>query len=67
MPRKKIAERYKSICELIKQNPSISAQQLSVALSVSDRTIERDLAKLQEIGTLIREGSDNGGRWLITK
>lgn len=64
-PRKKVAERYEAIRDLIKKNPSISAQQLSVELSVSDRTIERDLAKLQEIGSIIREGSDNGGRWII--
>ncbi len=65
--QKKIAERYNAILEIINNNPFITAIQLSEKLYVSDRTIERDIANLQEIGTLIREGSDNGGRWIIIK
>lgn len=63
--QKKIAERYIAIKELIKKNPFITAVQLSEELSVSDRTIERDLAKLQEEGSLKRDGDRNGGRWII--
>lgn len=63
--QKKIAERYKTIKELIKCNPSITAVQLAEKLSVSDRTIERDLSKMQESGVVIREGDKNGGRWII--
>lgn len=64
--QKKIAERYNSIKELIASNPYITAVQLSEKLSVSDRTIERDLSKMQELGILIREGDKNGGRWIIS-
>ena len=53
--QKKIAGRYNSIKELIASNPYITAVQLSAKLSVSDRTIERDLSKMQELGILIRE------------
>ncbi len=63
--QKKIAERYNSIKEIIKGNPFITAAQLAKLLSVSDRTIERDIAKMQEAGVLIREGDKNGGRWVI--
>jgi ATP-dependent DNA helicase RecG len=34
---------------------------MSETLSVSQRTIERDLSALQKIGVLKREGKDNNG------
>ena len=61
----KVASRYNAINNLIRENPFITAVQLSEKLSVTDRTIERDLAKLQTVKLLIREGADNGGRWII--
>ena len=65
--QKKIAERYIAIKEIIKENPFITALQLSEKLDVSDRTIERDIAKLQEASMLIREGDRNRGRWIVLK
>ena len=65
--QKKIAERYSAIKELMKSNPYITAIQLSEKLAVSDRTIERDIAKLQEDRMLIREGDRNRGRWIVIK
>ena len=38
---------------------------MSETLSVSQRTIERDLAALQKMGVLKREGKDNDGKWTI--
>ena len=40
---------------------------MSEILSVSQRTIERDLSALQKIGALKREGKDNDGLWIIMK
>ena len=40
---------------------------MSETLSVSQRTIERDLSALQKIGVLKREGKDNDGMWVIVK
>lgn len=62
--RKNSAKRYTAIREILKQNPYTTAMQLSELLSVSDRTIERDLAKMQEEGSLVREGTF-AGRWII--
>ncbi|MCH5234264.1 MAG: putative DNA binding domain-containing protein [Muribaculaceae bacterium] len=64
---KKFAKRYKAIVNLIKEDPFITAVNLSKKLLVSDRTIERDLAKMRELGILIREGDDHGGHWIIMK
>ena len=36
-------------------------------LSVSQRTIERDLSALQKIGILKHEGKDNDGKWVISE
>lgn len=33
--------------------------------TVKPRTIERDLAKLKDIGVLYREGGRKDGRWVI--
>ena len=38
---------------------------MSVVLSVDSRTVQRDLATLQKIGVLIREGNTSAGRWVL--
>ena len=38
---------------------------MSETLSVSQRTIERDLSALQKTGVLKREGKDNDGVWVV--
>ena len=61
----KLTERQLKILNLIKETPTISAKQMSETLSVSPRTIERDLSLMKKIGTLKREGKDNNGVWII--
>jgi len=34
-------------------------------LSVTTRTIERDLSLMKKVGVLKREGKDNDGVWII--
>lgn len=53
--------------DLIKGSPTITGKQMSEALSVSQRTIERDLSALQKRGILKHEGKDNDGVWVIVK
>lgn len=62
-----LTERQKEIIRLIKENPMMSSQQMSVVLSVVKRTIERDLADLQKKGVLSREGKTSAGRWILLK
>ena len=61
----KLTERQQKILNLIKESPIITGKQMSETLSVSQRTIERDLAALQKIGVLKREGKDNDGVWIV--
>ena len=61
----KLTDRQQNILSMIKKSPAITAKQMSETLSVSQRTIERDLSKMKEIGILKREGKDNAGTWIL--
>jgi ATP-dependent DNA helicase RecG len=63
----KLTERQQKILNLIKEFPTITGKQMSETLSVSQRTIERDLSALKELGILKRKGKDNDGMWIIKK
>ena len=60
-----LTERQKNILSLIKDNPYISATQMSVMLSVIKRTIERELAVMKKNGIIYREGNARTGCWVI--
>ena len=64
MSETKLTERQQKILNLIKESPTITGKQMSETLSVSQRTIERDLSTLQKKGVLKREGKDNDGKWI---
>ena len=61
----KLTDRQKKIISFIKESPTITAKQMSETLSVSQRTIERELSTLKEMTVLRREGKDNDGFWKI--
>ena len=65
MSERKLTERQQKILNLIKESPTITGKQMSETLSVSQRTIERDLSAMQKIGVLKREGKDNDGVWIV--
>lgn len=65
MSEKKLSERQQKILNLIEESPTISAKQMSETLSVTTRTIERDLSLMKKAGVLKREGKDNDGVWVI--
>ena len=67
MSERKLTELQKKILNLIKESPTITGKQMSETLSVSQRTIERDLSALQKSGILKHEGKDNDGVWIIQK
>ena len=67
MSEAELTERQQNILKLIKESPSITAKQMSEILSVSQRTIERDIATLRKKDKLKRDGSDNDGVWIIYK
>ena len=61
----KLSDRQQIIVSIIRSNPTVSAKQMSETLSVTSRTIERDLALMQKAGIIRHEGSDKTGVWVI--
>ena len=64
---KELTERQQVILNLIKENPSLSANEMSQKTGMTARTIQRDLALLHEKGILYREGGRKDGRWVVLK
>ena len=62
---KELTDRQRKICRLIQDYPRVSALGMSETLSVSQRTIERDLAELQQTNIIAREGSKSQGHWVL--
>ncbi|MGI6392373.1 MAG: ATP-binding protein [Candidatus Izemoplasmatales bacterium] len=60
-------QRRKNIIELIKEEPTITAKNISDIFNLNQRTIERDLAKLTEDGYIKYEGSSKDGKWVVLK
>ena len=60
-----LTERQQVILNHIRQLPTITAKQMSETMSVSRRTIERDLSTLKKMGVLKRMGMTNSGVWVI--
>ena len=65
MSEMKLSERQQKILNTIKESPTISTKQMSVIMSVSQRTIERDISLMKKLGLLMREGADNNGIWIV--
>lgn len=58
-------ERQQSIIKLIEGNPYIPAAKMAQILSVTPRTIQRELAALQKQNIIKRDGT-KGGQWILT-
>ena len=61
----RLTGRQRKILSLINESPTITGKKMSEILSVSQRTIERDLSVLQKLDVLKREGKDNDGVWIV--
>ena len=51
--------------DLIKGDDLITIHQMTQKINVSEKTIKRELAILQEKGILSREGGRKEGKWVI--
>ena len=60
-----LTDRQKEICKMVTENPRISVKEMSRVLSLAERTIKRDIATMQKIGVLVREGNTSAGHWVI--
>ena len=62
---KNLTERQTHILDFIKNEPTISAAEMSQRLNAASRTIQRDIAELQNLGVLERKGGRCSGQWII--
>ena len=53
------------IVNVIKGNPLVTIEELSVSLNKTTRAIEKNIAKLKAEGMLERIGPDKGGYWKV--
>ena len=60
-----LTDRQKLIIRELHKSPTISAKIMSERMSVSPRTIERDLQKLTALEAITHEGGDFGGEWKV--
>ena len=63
----KLNDRDNQILDFLKSNPSLTIKELSIKLSVTEKTIYRSITKLKELNKVIRIGSDKNGYWKIIK
>ena len=63
----KLTERQQHILNIINESPTITAKKMSEALSVSQRSIERDISELKKKGVIQRYGKDHAGVWVVVK
>ena len=60
-----INERQQRLTSLLKKNPTLTIVELAKQVGCSVATIRRDLAYLQKLGVVRREGSRKTGSWVV--
>ena len=53
------------IIELLKTHPEYSARKLAETIGITDKAVEKHLAKLKAEGLILRDGPDKGGKWIV--
>ena len=60
-----ITDRQRDILSFIEDDATITAEKMSQKLSVTTRTVQRDIQVLQNQKLIAREGTRNDGKWII--
>ena len=63
--REKKPKSREKIIALLKAHPEYSARKLAEVIGITDKAIEKHLAKLKAEGLIQREGPDKGGKWTV--
>ena len=62
---KEISERQMLMLKEMDVNDTITIQEMTQKIKVSEKTIKREIALLQGMGALVREGGRKEGRWVV--
>lgn len=63
--RKRPGKTSESIILLVVQNPLVATAELALVLGITERSVERNLHKLQQDNRLVRVGGAKGGYWQV--
>ncbi|MDR3252458.1 MAG: Fic family protein [Tannerella sp.] len=61
----KFSANQEKMLSLIEETPVITAKEMAQILGISERAVNKNLAKLKQLKILTREGSDKKGQWII--
>ncbi len=62
-----LTDRQFVLCKMIEENPQVSVREMSLVMSLVERTIKRDLSAMQKMGILQRVGNTSAGYWVINE
>jgi len=62
---KSVEKSSEKIIKTIRNNPDISAGEIANIIGISQRAIEKNIAKLKRRNLLKRIGPDKGGHWKV--
>jgi predicted HTH transcriptional regulator len=62
---KKITDRQRDILKALSEDNTLTREQLSQKLGISESTIKRELNFMKKNGCIEREGGKTYGRWII--
>ena len=62
---KQINTRQQQLFSVLKETPTLTIPELAERMDCSVATIRRDLAHLQKLGIVRREGSRKAGAWVV--
>ena len=63
--REKKQKSREKILDLLKAHSEYSARKLAEAIGITDKAVEKHLAKLKAEGLIQRDGPDKGGKWIV--
>ena len=63
--QKKLTERQKDILSLLSSDGTLTIEEMSKRLGISEKTIYRELSLLKANGHIERKGSKTKGEWVV--
>lgn len=65
--QKELTSRQLDIIHLLEETPSATMPQIAESLTITYRSVRRDIDYLQKVGIVSREGGRKEGYWVINK
>ena len=63
--RNDFRENARRVLAVLAMNPEMDFVQVAKAVNISENSVWRAVRALREIGLLVREGANKGGRWIV--